>query len=327
MSKDVRALLPFENFAAATEAALSYLQEHTGFALWMMTRTDGEDWTVLQSRDRRYGVTPGTVFRWADTFCARMVAGAGPRVAPDALQVPVYMDAGMVAEVPIGAYIGVPIFNEDGTLFGTLCAVDPERQDDRVSDNLPLIELIAGLLASLLAVEQRASRMARLYEQVQEVANTDVLTGIFNRRGWQDSLAREEARAQRYGSPCSVFVIDLDELKFINDTQGHDQGDELLRRAALCLRAAVRSGDFVARIGGDEFAVLAVECNKSQAAVVAENIRRELRDADISASLGYATRDPLQGLDEAMKVADRRMYEEKLSARRDSETSQEAGFD
>jgi len=315
LSKESTASLPFEHFAAATEAALAFLQEHTGFALWMMTRTDEDDWIVLQCRDKAYGVQPGAVFRWSDTFCSRMVAGHGPRVSPDAMQVPVYVEAARNSNDAIGAYIGVPIFNEDGSLFGTLCAIDPKSQDSSVNDHLPLIELIAGLLASLLAVEQRASRMARLYEQVQAVANTDVLTGILNRRGWEDCLAREEARARRYGSPCSVFIIDLNELKAINDSLGHDQGDELLRRAALCLQAAVRRGDAIARIGGDEFAVLAIECNKKYAPLVAEKIRRDLSNANISASLGYATRDPLHGLDEAVKAADRSMYEDKLARR------------
>jgi len=77
---------------------------------------------------------------------------------------------------------------------------------------------------------------------------------LLNRRAWEKSLAAEEARARRYGSPTCVLVIDIDELKQINDSLDHAQGDVLLRDAAKSLKTAVRQNDVVARIGGDEFA-------------------------------------------------------------------------
>ena len=74
--------LIFNDFEAAGQRVLAFLHQRFGFGLWMVTRTEGEDWIVLQSEDHGYGVKPGTVFRWADSFCSEMVKGNGPRIAP-----------------------------------------------------------------------------------------------------------------------------------------------------------------------------------------------------------------------------------------------------
>ena len=111
-------LVPFESFEKASRSVLSLLHQRLGFDLWMMTRTDGQDWIVLQVEDHGYKVKEGSVFRWADSFCSQMVLGLGPRVAPCAQEIPTYAAAPIGQQVAIGAYIGVPIQNSDGSLFG-----------------------------------------------------------------------------------------------------------------------------------------------------------------------------------------------------------------
>ena len=76
----------FKDFESASQAVLEYLQDRFGFALWMTTRTNEPHWIVLQSSDRAYGVTRGAVFRWADSFCSRMVQGLGPQIAVNAAE-------------------------------------------------------------------------------------------------------------------------------------------------------------------------------------------------------------------------------------------------
>lgn len=140
-----------KDFEGAAHAVLSFLHLRMGFGLWMVTRTEGEDWIVLQAEDHGYGVTEGTVFRWADSFCSRMVEGDGPRVAPDSDSVPAYATAAIGRHVKIGAYVGVPLRRGDGSLFGTLCAIDPQIQAESIVEEQQLIELLAGLLSTLLA--------------------------------------------------------------------------------------------------------------------------------------------------------------------------------
>lgn len=307
--------IPFENFEEASRAVLDCLHARLGFGLWMMTRTDGTDWVVLQARDCAYHVEEGTSFRWSDSFCSRMVQGQGPRVAPRASEIPAYVEAPIGKQVVIGAYIGVPVVNNDGTLFGTLCAINPEPMDEAISHDLPFIELCARFLGTALMSDFKVIALQRQLEHVQQLAATDGMTGLLNRRGWDQVLVTEESRSKRYGNPACVFIIDLDGLKRINDNEGHHEGDALIRRAARTIRNAVRESDSVARLGGDEFAVLAIECDLTGAEALYKNITNDLRSNGISASVGKTMRDPRLGLGLAVEEADRAMYSAKSQKR------------
>jgi diguanylate cyclase (GGDEF)-like protein len=301
-------LVPFNNFEDASRAVLTFLHQRLGFNLWMMTRTEGSEWIVLQAEDHGYNVEEGSVFRWEDSFCSQMVKGIGPCIAPKAKEIPVYANAPIGQQVPIGAYIGVPINRKDGSLFGTLCAIDPSPQNESICSDRPLIELLAKLLGTLLESDLKGIELTRLLERSQMEALTDELTGLLNRRGWDQHFAAEETRAQRYGTPLCVLIVDLDDLKQINDTQGHAQGDTLITSAAHCLSSAVRESDVVARIGGDEFSILAIECDAPGSDALYKKIADTLSAAGINASIGKSMRDPRFGLTQAIAEADSSMY-------------------
>lgn len=161
-------------------------------------------------------------------------------------------------------------------------------------------------------------------ERLQSVASSatiearmDALTGLLNRRGWDDAL---DACA-RVDVPTSVFIADLNELKYVNDTQGHDAGDQLLVAAARCLSTLVRREDVVARIGGDEFAILLrgadpVVCRRlvGQLDTLVEAERIELPGLSIAA--GHATNDGATSIGETVALADSRMYAAKARMKR-----------
>jgi diguanylate cyclase (GGDEF)-like protein/PAS domain S-box-containing protein len=142
----------------------------------------------------------------------------------------------------------------------------------------------------------------------EKEAVLDDLTGLGNRRSWKVSLDQEEARCVRYGRTASVLFIDLDDLKQVNDTHGHPAGDVLLRRAAEVMSAVAREGDFIARIGGDEFTILAINAADSEAMSLSDRLHNSLREAGIEASSGYAVRSLEGGLRGAWRIADQRMY-------------------
>jgi len=104
------------------------------------------------------------------------------------------------------------------------------------------------------------------------------------------------------------MLLDLDHFKQLNDTLGHDVGDLLLQGVATRLRESVRDGDSVARIGGDEFAVLGVECNLPEGEILMQRIEESLKSQEIAASIGIAARHPSLGLTQAWEEADRTMY-------------------
>ncbi len=137
----------------------------------------------------------------------------------------------------------------------------------RVHDeDLKTLEAIAGL-ATL------ACRNAEAYEHVQHVARTDALTGVLNHGAMQLRIREEIARARRDGHPLGAVILDLDDFKGVNDTQGHAAGDELLRSVARALQGELRAYDQVARYGGDEFVLLLPGSDEETTAQVAERCR------------------------------------------------------
>jgi diguanylate cyclase len=304
-------LTAYDDFEAASTEVMNYLHSKLGFKLWMVTRTESDDWIVLNANDHGYDVAAGDVFRWTDSFCSRMVAGQGPRIAPRSDEVPAYANAPIGQTVPIGAYVGVPLTRSSNEVFGTLCAIDPEPMPEEISDELPLIEMMARLLTTILENELKADEERRRAERASAEAMTDALTGLFNRRGWNELLATEDDRCRRYGHPASVVSIDLDDLKTVNDEQGHTQGDALLRRAAGALKSVTRESDIVARLGGDEFSILAVECDPAGAQALIARLETAFQQADVAASVGMSMRNASASLADAFDRADKKMYERK----------------
>lgn len=303
------------DFTSATKACLEFLRQQFGFDLWMVTRTEGEDWIVLAVEDRHYGVKAGSVFRWSDSFCSRMVKGLGPRIAPRADEVPAYTEAPIAQALQIGAYVGIPLTRKDGSLFGTLCAIDPSPQSERIHHEQQLIELLADMLSSLLHSELTAANAMRRAERAESEAQRDALTSLYNRRGWERLLEQEEDRCRRYGHPACVISIDLDELKVVNDTLGHPAGDALIAKTSRVMLDTVRTNDVVARIGGDEFSVLGVECDFASAEALVSRLRENLLAAGVQCSIGWAPRRPEKDLQSAYREADRKMYAEKKGKR------------
>lgn len=298
----------FNSFESAGQAILKFLHQRLGFDLWMITRTEGEDWIVLQTEDHGYDIKPGQVFRWADSFCSHMVKGNAPCIAPRSNDIELYAAAPIAKQVNIQAYIGQPLVKSDGELFGTLCAIDPNPQADSLVQEKDLIEFMAALLNHILQIELKQTEQARQIERLQAKAMTDELTQLYNRGGWEHFIALEEERSQRYGNLSAVYVIDLDGLKEVNDTQGHAAGDQLIQRAAEALRQVARKSDVVARLGGDEFSILSIEVDHAGAESLFERIGQALAEAQVSASIGFALRHPSFGLQQAISQADQQMY-------------------
>ena len=301
----------FRSFQEAGQAVLKFLHSRFGFNLWMITRVEGKDWIVLQSEDHGYDVQPGQVFQWADSFCFHMIAGKGPKIAPRSEDIPLYATAPINQQVSIKSYIGQPLIHEDGSLFGTLCAIDPQIKSDAIVQEVELVELFGNLLSNILQAELRQNEQIRQHERLEAEALRDGLTGLYNRRAWEKLVTTEEERCKRYGHPAAVFFIDLNDLKKVNDSLGHDRGDELIQQTANVLRNTARSNDIVARLGGDEFVILSLENDEAGAEVLLSRLMQALKQEKIAAAIGVAMRHPAQGLFKAAAEADRRMFEHK----------------
>ena len=155
-----------------------------------------------------------------------------------------------------------------------------------------------------------------LVSVLRAAAREDPLTGLANRRSWDELLDAELDRSVRSGAALSVVVLDLDGFKAVNDAQGHHAGDRVLQAAARSWQAATRGGgDLVARLGGDEFGLLAPGSDE----IGAHHLARRLIDAlpeGVAASVGVATWDRAEGASDLVRRADRAMYLAKRRRRR-----------
>jgi diguanylate cyclase (GGDEF)-like protein len=183
----------------------------------------------------------------------------------------------------------------------------------------------AGQPLGAVVSHQNITERRLLEERLKHLASTDPLTGLTNRRRFMEVSAAAFARAIASGRRASLILFDLDHFKQVNDTQGHGGGDNALEAVAEVCRRLVRDSDLVARIGGEEFAVLLPRSDSEGAALLAERLRREIENVApsgekgpfrVSASFGVAGVLPTDAkLEDAMSRADAALYEAKRSGR------------
>jgi diguanylate cyclase (GGDEF)-like protein len=156
----------------------------------------------------------------------------------------------------------------------------------------------------------------------EEAAFTDHLTGLANRRRFERQLEREVGRVERFGHPFTLLMLDIDSFKKLNDSFGHDAGDDAIRRLGKVLREGTRGIDLAARIGGEEFAVLLVETKKDVGCEVAERLRASIKSLEIpraghiTASFGVAEcPNDAQTAADILKAVDVALYEAKRNGR------------
>ena len=196
-----------------------------------------------------------------------------------------------------------------GHEIGTLVGRATTRELDR--EHIEAVSLVAQHVGALIDIAQRLRRE-------QRAAATDSLTGLLNRRGFEERFKEELARAERHDEGLALLMIDFDGLKIINDLHGHDIGDRALQRLAASVQANKRVSDAAARLGGDEFAIVLRGANAAQATAVAERISNQLaselvgRGHRLTASIGIAV-FPADGetTSELISAGDAALYQAK----------------
>lgn len=203
----------------------------------------------------------------------------------------------------------------DGELVGSLNQADPDPE--RFNPNLDTV-----LLDQLAVRVSLCLSNVTAHERLRMMATTDSLTGLMNRRTMEQELHAEYLRANRYATPLSVVFVDLDGFKGINDTHGHDAGDECLKFFAVQLREMLREIDLVCRFAGDEFVVVAPNTDKAKAEALMRRAEEHFRSKplDLSGALTHirfsygiaASTDP-EAISPAalLKLADTALFEHK----------------
>jgi diguanylate cyclase (GGDEF)-like protein len=183
-----------------------------------------------------------------------------------------------------------------------------------------MIALVTFVLAVTLFLAREIDRRARAEDKLEELATTDALTGLKNRRKFDTAMETEWRRATRQKTPLALLMIDADHFKSYNDTFGHQAGDEMLVGIAICISdSARRAGDCTARYGGEEFAVLLPGLSALEALGVAETIRLKVQQWSdgTTVSIGIASLTPATNMDPSiiLNAADKALYAAKANGR------------
>lgn len=206
--------------------------------------------------------------------------------------------------------LGLRIIPFANRILRTELSVD-HRQLDRGARRSAAFVIFMGLLATsaVVLISRRTElKLHRLNLSLLQESRTDGLTRLANRRAWDDALLREEGRRQRHGHHYGLVVVDLDDFKQVNDAEGHQMGDQVLQTAAARMTAVLRESDLLARVGGDEFAVLSFDPTLEGLNSLRNRLQQALESAGIPASIGAALSGDQATLEQTWAEADGAMY-------------------
>ena len=181
--------------------------------------------------------------------------------------------------------------------------------------------MVVALEKARTELDERHELLQAQAAKLEELATTDALTGAYNRRKFNELILAEIERVRRYGHPLSLFILDIDHFKRINDTRGHETGDEVLVVLAGLIRAGIRATDSLARWGGEEFVVLSPEVTVEEAMGLAERLRAAAGTHEysfvgkVTASIGVAQHRAGETADELFARADEALYRAKQGGR------------
>lgn len=226
------------------------------------------------------------------------------------------------SEGPIGAILLKPL-EYSGDRFGVLKIVyeEPEGIDTGAES---LLELIAGILSASISRAFQYRQKEEYLDQVLEMARTDALTGLDNRRRFGEHLERELERSRRYSHPLCFTILDLDHFKKINDQYGHLKGDDVLKNVARILRNETRETDETGRFGGEEFSVLLPETSDEDGVDLIQRLLNQIREFrfnvdgeqfNVTASAGIAEFEDGDTEDDLIRRADEALYRAKSMGR------------
>jgi diguanylate cyclase (GGDEF)-like protein len=246
-----------------------------------------------------------------ESWAKGVAAVEGPVTVDDVVTSPDLARLATDAELPFGSISAAPLVFR-GRHQGLLVALATQPRTFLPRD-VDLIQSYAAQAAVALA-------NARMYQELEELASRDHLTGLLNLREFHESLTRELERCKRYGGRFSVVLFDLNRFKAVNDSHGHAEGDRVLQEAGEAFARTCRSSDLAFRVGGDEFAYILPESGEDAAIAAAGRVRAELASVPEGLDCSYGiTVWPEDGPERArlLEAADGRLYDMKREHERD----------
>lgn len=209
-----------------------------------------------------------------------------------------------------------PLMDSRGACFGLFVGLAKRGVSREYDKALPLLSVMGEMIMQSreLLMMQEFSHLQK--ERALAVAKEDELTRTYNRRGWTDIMSHIKGQMRRNPTTHGIMLLDINDMKVINDEQGHEAGDSYLVHFANTVRGRLREGDIFARLGGDEFVILA--CNSSEEGM--QRLRRDLLECFaknmINCAIGFSVFSRPEQFDGAINTADMRMYEHKRAMKK-----------
>ena len=300
---------PFSTLSVAADAAVRELARQAPLDLWLVTHLDGDRQRLLATTGPWAERAGSGDLGWQAGLCDRLVAEGGAGLVRDLAADPGYRARAAGRSLVPASWVGVPLVSAHGALFGALCGMGATASAPGLSDALEPAQVMGRMLSTIIAGEQVVARWTAATAAERARAERDRLTGLLDRRGWSAALTAEH-RPPAPVDPVSVLVLDVDDLRSTNEAEGHEAGDAHLLAVAGVLGDTCFSEDLLARVDGDEFAVLA-RCDAVSVRVLASRLKVRLGAAGVSASVGWAVRRPREVLSSTWERAEQAMAVDK----------------
>ncbi|WP_299974875.1 sensor domain-containing diguanylate cyclase [uncultured Pseudoteredinibacter sp.] len=302
--EDKEGLVPLSKWQKTVDVMARIFSAPAGF----IVQYSPDGYQVVIASDQESNIYPAGGLIPGDTniFCRKIVETGTNLYVKNASKDPYWDDNPEVKNDGFLSYCGLPINWPNGDPFGTICVMDFVETDYQ-NDYIDLMHELRDLVeADLNLLDQ--------YHAIVNMAMNDDLTKLNNRRGFLIAAKHRLALAKRHHHNLGLLYLDMDDLKVLNDKQGHKFGDNSLRKLAQLIKDATRQSDVAARIGGDEFVILS-HCNgMNELNSLRDRIYERINSTDLSVSIGAVLiDDPSVAIEAWMDTADQAMYRVKLA--------------
>lgn len=296
--------------------------EHFGLPIGIFCEIVNDVYTVKQVVHPRNGLSEGMTFNLRDTYCSHVFEA-------DDVQGFHHVSKSRISHhscyrhFAMEAYLGAPVV-VSGERYGVLSFYSESPTRPFIGQDIELIRLFADWVGMEISRQQSMESLKKAHKALEDLANTDDLTGLWNRRMMKEALKKEFSKSKRHQEELSIAVIDFDHFKVINDQFGHDVGDKALQAFAKLAGSESRDEDMFARWGGEEF-IAAFPCTDQEAASevvsrIANKLKnraliRKAESPTLTISVGIAQRRGEESVDEVIARADKAMYQAKNNGR------------
>ncbi len=268
------------NFKERMQRMLALGCEHFELPIGILSRIENKDYIVEHATHPDGAIKGGEVFDFEQTYCYRVYKANDVQLYHKIAESP-FAAHPCYSTYGLESYIGSPVI-VDGKRYGTLNFSSADERHPFSSQDREIIRLLAQWVGHEIARTRDIEELNLAREKLEHAANTDTLTGLPNRRYINQELDRQLSQYHRFNEPLAIAIVDFDNFKILNDTYGHDAGDQALIEFADITARELRKYDLCGRWGGEEFMIVFPNTRKQDAANVLERLRLQVMNSPIT---------------------------------------------